>query len=1176
MSLKQVKMAGFKSFVDPTTVKFPSNKVAVIGPNGCGKSNIIDAVRWVMGESSAKTLRGESMADVIFNGSSNRQPVNQASVELLFDNSNGRFGGEYANYAEIAIRREVSTDGTSNYYLNGTRCRRRDITGIFLGTGLGPRSYAIIGQGMISRIIEAKPDDLRVYLEEAAGISKYKERRRETENRIRHTRENLERLTDLREELGKQLERLQRQAKAAERYQEYKKEQRQIKAELYALRWQGLQTQRAAIEQTIKQQALDLEAKMAELRRLDNAVEQFRDVSQTHQDNLNKVQQRYYQLGADISRIEERIAAAKERRQQLQDDLALAGQRKTLAETHLAEDEARIATKQAELAQLQPTLDNSTTELTALKERLQTAEDAMGAWQTEWECFNQEAALTLQQAEVQQTDIQHLEQQQQAWQQRLSQLQQQLAQIDLSQYKQGIVELNSGLEAANARQQQVKQTLANASCTVTQQREQLSALSQQLSEQRQSMEQQCGRQASLEALQQVALGQQDETLNQWLNEHELAAQPRLAQRIEVSPGWERAVELVLGDALQSICVNDQNALARLVPELQEQDLSIQFFNTQTKAAHASAVAGLTPLISYVTTDDAIATLLHGIFAVETLAEAYVLSERLAPHESVVTRDGVWVRQGLTYVAAKESDPKAGVLARADALNRLQQDILQSTQQVTSFEQQVTATKAALAQAEQQMQEAQKSLTVVSNERAEVQAQLQIKENQLRQEQQRQMHLQNDIKEIEASQRQGQTRLAELRQHWQQSMTKVEHFAAQKVDKQQRKDELQQRLSECKIKHTQVQEKQQHLAMSVQTLKTELEVTSENLVRTKEQLIDLAQRHDGLIETIASSQAPLVADQKVLEQKLDDQLSQEEAVNEARQKCEQSQQLLRQTEEQREQVNDELQDMRESSQQLQIDHQGLSVRQTTIEEQMVGLELRLQQVLVSLTEEANENEWATRLDEIDKRIQRLGAINLVAIEEFKTESERKQYLDEQNSDLEQALATLENAIHKIDRETRARFKDTYDQVDQGMQKLFPQLFGGGQARLELTGDDLLSTGVNIVAQPPGKRNTSIHLLSGGEKALTAVALVFAIFQLNPSPFCMLDEVDAPLDDANVGRFCDLVNTLSQKVQFIFITHNKVTMELADQLMGVTMNEPGVSRLVSVDIEKALALADPAEN
>ena len=1172
MSLKQVKIAGFKSFVDPTTVKFPSNKVAIIGPNGCGKSNIIDAVRWVMGESSAKTLRGESMADVIFSGSANRQPVGLASVELLFDNASGRFGGEYADYAEIAIRREVTRDGTSNYFLNGTKCRRRDIIDIFLGTGLGPRSYAIIGQGMIARIIEAKPDDLRIYLEEAAGISKYKERRRETENRIRHTRENLARLSDLRDELQKQLERLQRQAKAAARYKEYKHEQRQLKSELCALKWKNLQQQRTNLEHSLQKNELDLEAKMAELRRLDNAIEQFRDVNQTDHDAFNKVQEQYYKFSAEISRIEERIAAAKERRQQLQEDLHQAERSKTHAQTHRAEDETKIATLKAELAQIEPQFRASELNLQKQISLLERAEQAVSAWQEAWDEFNEEASKALQAAEVQQRDIQHIEQHQQQHQQRLDHLQQQLSTIDFAPLNTHIAELDTSIATAIAQEAQYKSQLDQASKDLQLQRHTLQDLQQELADARRHLQQQQGRQASLDALQQVALGHNDQNVKQWLESKGLAKHKRLAQTISVTSGWEQAVELILGEALQAICLDEVTAIESWLPELQQKSLALSFFNNnQTEQDAYTSSQKLTPLLTKVQATAAVKQLLAGVYVASDLAEAYQIQTQLAPHESVVTQSGICLRAGLVYMAVAKN-PKAGVLQREQELETLAIEIDHLDNQVEQFTQQISTVQQAVETLESRVHELQSQLAGATHKRSNQTAELRIKHNQKEQLSQRQAQLELERKELLSKQEEATLRLSSTREQWQQNLQQVEQHAHKKTVLQTQKTTLNQTQQQQRMNHVAAQSKQQQLSIRQQTLHTEMQLTQQNLTRIQDQLAGLAERHDSLMESFAESQAPMVADQKALDAKLEQQLDAEQSVSAARQKLEQSQQILRQTEQQREQVDQDLASRREAIQQQKMSRQTLEVKQTTLLEQLAEIGLELKTVLDMLSSEANESHWMERLTELDKRIQGLGAINLAAIEEYETESERKRYLDEQNEDLEQALKTLENAIHKIDKETRSRFKETFDKVDQGLQNLFPRLFGGGEAKLELTGNDLLDTGVNIIAKPPGKRNSSIHLLSGGEKALTAVALVFAIFQLNPSPFCMLDEVDAPLDDANVNRFCDMVRSMSEQVQFIFITHNKITMELANQLMGVTMHEPGVSRMVSVDIEKAVTMAE----
>ena len=395
MRLSSIKLSGFKSFVDPTKVNLPGDLIGVVGPNGCGKSNIIDAVRWVMGESSAKNLRGESMDDVIFTGSSSRKPVGAASVELNFDNSDGTLGGEYARFAELAIRREVTRDGQSKYFLNNTRCRRRDIRDIFLGTGLGPRSYSIIEQGMISRLVEAKPEEMRVYLEEAAGISKYKERRRETENRIRHTRDNLDRLDDLREEVDAQIAKLKRQANTAERYRVLKDEETQVRGELLGLRWVELERKQQGSDESIRLKEVALEEQVAELRNTEAAIERDRENQASSSASFNKAQADYYKLGSDVSRIEQQIKHTRESREQQSTELAQLEQSLREGREHIEQDKQRIAEIDSGMQDDRPAYEQLQQDQKHSAEMLVQAEQQLSDWQARWnEHSKRESGLT--------------------------------------------------------------------------------------------------------------------------------------------------------------------------------------------------------------------------------------------------------------------------------------------------------------------------------------------------------------------------------------------------------------------------------------------------------------------------------------------------------------------------------------------------------------------------------------------------------------------------------------------------------------------------------------------------------------------------------------------------------------------------------------------------------------
>ncbi|HLA75365.1 MAG TPA: chromosome segregation protein SMC, partial [Gammaproteobacteria bacterium] len=699
MRLSKIKLAGFKSFVDPTTIHLPSNLMGIVGPNGCGKSNVIDAVRWVMGESSAKSLRGESMADVIFNGSTSRKPVSQASIELVFDNSDGGLGGQYAEYAEISVKRHVSRDGQSSYFLNGTRCRRRDITDIFLGTGLGPHSYAIIEQNMISRLVEAKPDDLRIFLEEAAGISKYKERRRETETRIKHTRENLDRVNDVREELGKQLERLQRQANVAEKYKLLKQQERQVKAELLALRWRALISEAAAQEQHIQEQETALEGKIAEQRALEAAIEKRRAQQTDVNEAFNAVQGRFYSVGAEIARLEQAIAHAKDRQRQQQQDLEQVEQSWRELQAHLESDNKQIADISAELRQAEPDWETACQVEQISSAALAQAEQAMQAWQTEWEAFNQRANQSVQAAQVERTRLHHLEQQLQQLEARRARLTDEAGTLSPVALEQEIAQLQEQHSDHERQGQQLQETMQGLVQQITELRQRQQQVSSDLDERRSHMERQRGRYASLEALQQAALGKRQGAVSTWLEQQGLQDTPRLAQHLQVDKDWERAVECVLGFHLEAVCVEGLEGVAALAHDLQQGSLGL--FDTNAVQIPITASRSDIPrLQNKVQSPWALDSVFAHVFAVETLPEALALTKQLAAHESVITRDGMWLGNGWLRIS-RDADERAGVLGREHELKELQAELHQLTTQVADAQHQLDEARGQLHSLEQQ-------------------------------------------------------------------------------------------------------------------------------------------------------------------------------------------------------------------------------------------------------------------------------------------------------------------------------------------------------------------------------------------------------------------------------------------------------------------------------------------
>jgi chromosome segregation protein len=1166
MRLKCIKLAGFKSFVDPTTVDFPSNLCAVVGPNGCGKSNIIDAVRWVMGESSAKNLRGDSMTDVIFNGSSGRKPVGQASIELIFDNSDGKLLGEYAAFTEISIKRKVTRDSQNLYYLNGEKCRRRDITDIFLGTGLGPRSYAIIEQGMISKLIEAKPEELRVFIEEAAGISKYKERRKETESRMRRTAENMERLTDIRDELERQLQHLQRQAAAAEKYTSYKKEERLVKAQLQALQWNNFDTAVKLRNEEISRYELDVEASVTKQTALNTTVEKLFTGHAESRDAFNEVQGRFYGLGADIARLEQSIQNQKDRHKQLSDDLSVTIENLTQATEALNEDKEKEEQWQAELLELSPELELLSDMEESSHMHLVEAEDAMQMWQLQWDEFNSGAADSRQKAEVQQSRIQHIEKVLERAAERIQRFEDELTSLVAGPVEEEIALLSEELAEIDLNLEADQETLDRLQDTIEQKRQAGSVHATRLDELKSDLQSKKGRLSALEALQQSALKESNDKVAQWLVKEGLSESALLAEVVRVDAGWEKAIETVLAKQLQSICVDDISAFAQSVSAIENACLQLIEPGKHTFNSRINAPS----LFDKVNKEARLSGLLAGIYVADTLEQAMLLKSQLTTNESVVTAEGIWI--GHNWLRRlDEDDAQVGVLKRKQEIEHLQAQIIALEEEKSHLEQSVLQNTEALNAAERQRDEAQKLYKTISLKQSEVAAALSAKKVKVEQILNRKEQIRADISEAREQYKLEQEALSESRGMLQEAIDAMEIDSDQRENLITQRNDIRHKLDQAKERARTDKDRAHQLAMREQSLKTQIASVAQSLARMALQVQQLTERRLQLDKELSSYADPKDEVALELEALLDKRIIVEDELLEARKKVDTIEHDMRDAERQRNVLQQETQAHRSKLEQARLAAQTLHVESQNLQKQIAEADFDLQTILVEMPAEANEKEWQEELERISQRILRLGAINLAAIEEYKVASERKTYLDEQHADLEEALDTLENAIRKIDRETRMRFKDTFDQINAGVQDLFPKVFGGGRAYLEMTGEDLLDTGIAIMAQPPGKRNSTIHLLSGGEKALTAISLVFSIFRLNPAPFCMLDEVDAPLDDANVGRYARMVKEMSEHVQFIYITHNKIAMEMAQQLLGVTMHEPGVSRMVTVDVEEAAELA-----
>jgi chromosome segregation protein len=1164
MRLTKIKLAGFKSFVDPTQINFPSNLTGVVGPNGCGKSNVIDAVRWVMGELSAKHLRGDSMTDVVFNGSSARKPVGSASVELIFDNSDGKIGGAYASYSEIALRRQVGRDGSSAYFINGARCRRKDITNLFLGTGLGSRSYAIIEQGMISRIIEAKSEDMRAFIEEAAGISRYKERRKETEVRVAETRENLERLQDVRDEVEKQIRHLQRQAASARRYQALKEQERRQTAELLALKLRDLDSGAEVHDAAVRERELAMQAELARQRAAEASIEKQRGVHAESSEQLSGVQARYYEVGAEISRLEQAIEHTRELRERQRQDLEQTQSALAELASHIERDAAQLALVRAELEQLAPQRETAQTAETAALAALAACEHAVQDWQQRADVHARATSAALQSEQVERTRIEQLDLQLRrlsAQAQRLAEEHDTLSAAQASEQLAHAAELEAGarqaseqrafaLDAAQAQLQSQRSAELEAEGALEQTRAARAGVHAELT--------------ALEAMQAAALSGHGGESGDWLRSSGLHARPRLAAALEVDSGWERAVETALGDYLEAVCVERLDEAAGTIAALTAG--SVMLLET---AGVAAARTGAT-LAARVRGPQAALAALQSVLTADSLAEALSRRAGLASGESLITPQGEWIGRDWLRIS-RGPDTHAGVLAREQQLRALRQGAAAADQQVAEAERALGAARLALSAAEASRDASQSALQQAHREHADLQGSLQAARTRAEESSRRGERLAQDAVEVARARAETDSALTRAQAELARALDQKSGLQASAAALELERDASRAALADARTESQSLQLVSRDLHVQVEARRSTESSVAVGVARMGEQSAQLTRRREELTGELASGDQPIIDAQARLTQALTLRLTVESELAAARAALEEAEGALRAFDEERLAAEQRVSAAREAMEQARLAAQETHVRRQALAEQFAETRCELAVVLAELPPAAEVAGWEATLAETRVDIERLGSVNLAAIDELKEQSQRKEYLDSQFNDLTSALATLDEAMRRIDKETRSRFEDTFERINAGLREKFPRLFGGGHAYLELVGEDKLSAGVAVMARPPGKKNSTIHLLSGGEKALTAVALVFAIFDLNPAPFCLLDEVDAPLDEHNVGRFCDIVRDMSSRVQFVFITHNKSTMELASQLIGVTMNEPGVSRLVTVDVDEAVRLA-----
>ena len=1169
MRLTQIKLAGFKSFVDPTQISVPGQLVGVVGPNGCGKSNVIDAVRWVLGESSAKHLRGDKMDDVIFNGSSQRKPVSRASVELVFDNSLGRIGGPWVQYNEISVKRVIQRDGDSNYYINGQHVRRRDITDMFLGTGLGPRAYAIIEQDMISRVITSKPDELRVFLEEVAGVSKYRERRRETQLRLEDSRDNLSRVDDIRVELGTHLEKLSLQAETAAQYHEFQKELALSQNLLAFTRSREAAATKERYANEIRKIEVSIEAETAKQRECEAALERLRQEHYSESDALHDMQARVYEANTEVSQLEQEIQYLGDNRRRLATQIASLAQQ--LAEVELNREttvneqdrwhrELGLALDKIEIAKakalesrsavpgFEEKVKASAAETKAYEHEVREAEQAQSIEQTREshalkilsQLEQRKNRLTVENLNLVVPDavqIRNLEQERALLAEGLTEAEGKLGDLEASV---------PGIDLA-------RKDAANAVADAT--RESARA------------------EAALLALQnQQARLDNNNRLAMWLSKHQLEKAPRLWQSVKIQKGWEDALESALGIRLNAIQVSDRNALPRLVQDAPPGSVAICVDDAQGSSL-AAAPAGYKSLADLITTPQAgvmpfVRECLANVFVLEDDAEAVSRINALPPGAFLVTRNGhLYGHHGLLFHGPQSE--LHGVLQR-------QREIEELDLKLPELVERRNAGDAKLKDVEAKFAAVQGEIRLLRTQVADVKN----REHGLAMEA---LKLQQALAQAEGRRSAIREEQALIEQEENKEREEIQDAQKQLQEGSDRINVLTQNLIELEDRQTAAESALQAARDAVNAADRSVQeaIFFEKSCHEKIQsLQNFAQSLISRVEALTNNHAGVTAElmemqegniRERLQVALEKRASREADLAKAREALDGATGKLKELEETRTAIEHSLQPMKDRINDVRLKQQEAAIHEEQYRTQLSLAGANIDELAEMVEKKTRSSSLQNEIARLNQAILDLGAVNLAALQELEQESSRKNYLDAQSADLTEAVATLEGAIKRIDRETREVLQSTFGKVNKNFSEMFPLLFGGGNAYLKLTGEEILDAGLQVFAQPPGKKNQSIQLLSGGEKALTALSLVFSLFKLNPAPFCLLDEVDAPLDDSNTERFCDLVRKMSADTQFLFITHNKLTMELGQQLVGVTMNEPGVSRVVEVDIEAAMKFA-----
>ena len=1173
MQLKSIKLSGFKSFVDPTHFEMPGQLIGVVGPNGCGKSNIIDAVRWVLGESRASELRGESMQDVIFNGSGLRKPSGRASVELIFDNTDGRAQGQWSVFTELSVKRVLTRDGNSSYYVNNQVVRRKDIQDIFLGTGMGPRGYAIIGQGTINRILEAKPEELRIFLEEAAGVSKYKERRKETASRLEDTKENLVRVEDIVRELDQQLTRLEKQATVAERHAELSIEMKAQQQLLWFVRQTEAGKEQERHANGIRDTQVSLEEQTAKMRHAETELETMRTQQYALQDKVSQAQGDLYQTNSDVSQVESQIRYVQEARQRLQQqtqELHAQLQRWTVQETDAAqaqrttEHELSLASEKerallTDLTDLQGQLPSRDEAYQINARELNNARDGLAVIEQRLASLGERVRSMIAQVE----EIKGRETRLSSEFDGLRKPDAEALQTALDRHAMAVRKVDEAKQKAGEAQQRVP--AADEARNIAQQN--IQAANQDLAQTEAKLTALTALQASVQA---------QGKIGPWLESKGLKESKRLWQELKVESGWEAALESVLRERLAAVTSKSVQETLSLAQDAPPSRLAI-LLTEDISPAHTAAPADFIPLLTRVQSAGAprissvLQEWLDNIYIADGLEDALQRREKLPAGGALVTQQGHLVSRVGVQLYAADSE-QAGMLARAQEMEslekqlraqRLIQNELQSEldQCASNYQAAHQAAEQTRIYAEQAVQEVhgfeveRMQLTQAQEQYSQRAAQIQSELSELREQ----------MEQLNFTHEQSTTELAQSEEEKQGSQETLA-IALEKLEfATQERDRLREALRAAELSA-------QEAAFATRSLQQRIADLQRDQSTARTQIMEIQDK-----QALAEQELEVLSDAEAQE-KLQDLLvarsERESLLANARTEQDALLHQLREADEVRMQIERGLQPMRDKVVDLQLREQAARLNFEQFATLLSDAEADLIALEANFHPDLKVGALQSDVTRLGTEIQSLGPVNMAALDELSSSRERKSFLDAQSADLNEAMQTLTDAIAKIDAETRDLLQGTFDEVNKHFGILFPELFGGGHAELVMTGEEILDAGVQVMAQPPGKKNTTIYLLSGGEKALTAIALVFSLFLLTPAPFCLLDEVDAPLDDANTLRYAQMVAKMSDKTQFVFISHNKITMEIAHQLIGVTMQEQGVSRIVAVDISSAVSMVEAA--